>query len=268
MFVVLMVLAAVLSSFLSTSRQARDNQIISRVNETARTLLDFIAFDVRMAGSGMPLGQSAFSLTDGSLGDTPLPILLTSDTENIQLRLNERGFDSVLSADYLPGPTNLTFSAFVTTDLENGDVIYLSDRPEGGNNGLQAVVTGLGSNSVTIRSDYATAPGSLFRAGSTLNRVSTVTYRSPSNWSGVTRQSSDDGVGSVVLNPNTRFTVSYQDASGSTLPLPLTAAVVADNLSSLLLTVRARADRPLTSGVIYEAAASAQVSIRNLILSR
>lgn len=256
---------AVSRTFFDTTRRAHDHSVVTHTEESARTLLDFIGYDIRMSGAGMPLGQAAFTTTDLSLGDAPLPILTTVSGSSITLRINETGKNTVLTSDYTPSSSNLTMSVMSTEDLTVGDQIYISDMVRGGAEALRGYVDAKTSSTVTIRSDYVVSPAASFSAGSILTRISDVVYDSPDDWSGITR---DNGDGTVTLATNSRFGITYLDGDGNELALPLTAAVIVDQLAAVELQVRVQSRQPLKSGEYYVADARQRIALRNVNLNK
>ena len=59
------VFAATMSSFFDATKHGFDQEVRLRALEEATAVLDLMAYDLRMLGSGMPLGQS---------GGVPLPM--------------------------------------------------------------------------------------------------------------------------------------------------------------------------------------------------
>ncbi len=268
--VIMVLMTGVVQTFYGTSKRSYDDQIMTRANEEARTLLDYMSYDIRMAGAGVPFAQTAFSIGTASLGDAPFPILLTATSTFIQIRLNEKGINTVLSSDItLPasGSTSLGISIplISTADFLRGDTIYLSDLTTGGTAGLKGLITYVTSTDVTINPIYTSSPTTIFKAGTTAERVATISYNSPSDWTGISR---GDGASTIVLQPNTQFNLTYKDTIGNTLTLPLTSTVVKDNLSSILATIRVKSAKKLSNGSHYIASATQEISMRNLILSR
>jgi hypothetical protein len=259
------VMLGVVGTVTWTSRQSIDHEIIARVNEQARAILDYMAYDMRMLGSGMPLGQTGFPIGGTGLGDAPLPLLTTSDDDQIELRLNERGSDTVLTANYTPSAANLTLSVLSASDFEAGDMLYVSDHTQGGTSGMQGTVAQVGNDWITLENTYVATAGATFKSGSTVSRVSTITYESPADGSGVTR---DTGEGPVALEPNSTFNLDYLDATGTEITPPLTAAAIAANLYTIRVTVSVQASQPLYDGTTYSTEAVQEIGLRNLILSR
>lgn len=257
--------ASVIAGFISTSRASHDNRIISRVNEEARTTLDYLTYDLRMIGSGMPLGQSAFAIGGAGLGDAPLPILLDATGTHVRVRINEKGNDMVLSADFTPSAGNTTFSVLTVFDLEAGDTVYFSDHSIGGTGGLKGVVAAINGTNVTLGVGYTATPGLTFKSGTIVSRVTEVIYDSVGVATGIQRNAE---LGAVTLQPRSTFSLEYLDTAGAVVPLPLTDAAVATNLSRIRVTVTVQSDNQLSTGGTYTATATQTVALRNLLLGR
>lgn len=262
---VTVIFGAALNAFLDASHSSLDLRVKARAEEQAKTILDLMAYELRMLGSGMPLGQTGFAIGDAALGSAPLPVLLTSSSSRISFRLNETGAETVLVSDFTPGPSARTFSVASAADLDVGDTVYISDHTAGGTNGLSGVVEATSGATVTLANGFVSTSSAMFGAGSLVSRVTNVTFDSPADWSGVTR---DPETGAVVLAPNSSFTVEYLDSSGAAIAIPLTSSSVADNLTSIRLTVSVRGDAELRSGGIYTATAVETIALRNLNMNR
>jgi type II secretory pathway pseudopilin PulG len=258
-------LAAAFSGFSDVSARTFDQEIKSRANQQARALIDLIAFDLRRLGQGMPLGQSGFAMGGAGLGDASLPVLLTSTTTQLSYRLNEKGFYTMLTANYTPSASALTFSVQSLSDIEPGDTIYISDVTQGGTSGLKGVVTSASGTSVTIGANYVASAGAVLKAGSLVERVSTVVLDSPGTSTGITRNAE---LGALVLAPNSSFTLAYYDSAGAAVSLPLTSSTVANNLSAIRVTVTVNGDKPLRAGGTYSASVTETISLRNLLYTR
>ena len=265
LFIGSVVLLGAIKGFTTTSRLSFDQKMMERAQEQARILTDMIAFDLRMAGSGMPIGQTSFLPTDALLGDAPLPILTSATSTNLTYRLNENGQNATLTADWTPAAGSLTFSVNTAADLEAGDTIYVTNMPSGGTHGLKGVVASVTATTVTITSAYTASAGAVFKMGNLVERVTTVVLDSPADGSGITRNAE---LGAVKLAPNSSLTLSYLDAAGAALVLPLTAAVIQQNLTAIRVNVNVVSPKPLSSGQYYTASAQTTVALRNLIYNR
>ncbi len=259
------VLTAAVSNFMQASRMAKDHETINQAQTQANTLVDLMAFELRMIGSGMPIAQGNFQITDATLGTAVLPILLTATATQIPFRLNETGDIAVLTANYTPAVGSLQFAVNSIINFAVGNTVYLSDMTSTGNDGMQGTIASIVGTNITVEAGYVANAGATFDSGNTVERVTLVTYNSPIDWSGVTR---NDGSGAIVLAPNSTFTLAYRDSAGATIALPLTADSIQNTLASINVTVYVRGDKPLFDGGTYTAQASHTVALRNLNLIR
>ena len=133
----------------------------------------------------------------------------------------------------------------------------------GGQSGLRGTLSAVTSSSLSISSGYVASLSASFAAGSTVDRVNTITYASTA--SGITR---NDGSGAVVIAPRSSFTASYLDAAGTSMTLPLTAATLNSNLSAIALTVSVASEHVRMDKRTYTAQATQRVALRNLSLMR
>ncbi len=251
-----------LISFTSTINS--DNELIVKTEEKARSVLDMIIFDLRMAGAGMPLGQSDFTTEDSTLGNAPLPFYSDSTASSLHFRRNETGYSAMLTALFNP-EDSLTVYLTSTADIVDGDTIYISDAIAGGHDGLRGTVNSVAADSITLDPDYVASADAQFPSGSELNRVVEITYSSPEDGSGVTR---DNGTNNVIMATLTEMNVSYLDQNGVSLGATLSQSEIEDDLSKISVTVTARSTRPLSKGGIYMATASELVTLRNLVINR
>lgn len=261
------VVTAGMDAFVTTTSHYHDQKVKTAATEQARMLVDLIAFDIRMTGAGMPLSQSGFSMSDGSLGDAPFPILTSSDADTVVVRLNETGAHTLVSSNYTPSFSDLDISVLSSSGLAVGDTIYLSNLNAGGSEGLKGTISAVIASppTLTIGSGYLTTTGAVFASGSTVHKVSTVTFESPVDWSGITR---DSGSGAQLLFPGSQFSVRYLDESGASLALPLSTGSVANDLERIEITVSVRGLQPLRDGTTYIANARETVVLRNLVVNR
>lgn len=259
------VMAATVSNFTDAWRRAKDNRLISEAETEARTILDVMTYDLRMVGTGMPLTQSGFAIDDATLGTASHPILTSSTATKIVFRLNEKGTSTVLTSAYTPSNANRTFSVFSSSGFTIGKDLYISNMPVLGTSGMRGTVSSIVGNSITVSSGYTATLGSSFSAGSTVEPVSLVTYNSPSNGSGITRNS---GSTDVLLSPRSSFSAEYLDSNGNALTLPLTTALIKTSLYSIRLTVSVKTSSRVQGGGIYTAQGRQTVALRNLNLAR
>ena len=261
-FISAILLGNITATLMQTSSHYHDRSVISKTEERAQMLLDLLAYEIRHLGAGMPLGQSDFDISDATLGDASLPILLNATATYVQIKLDEIQTSSTITASYTPSVVDLDFTVESANGFSVGDTVYLSDMIVGGDDGLEGVITNITGNTITIDSGYTASAAASFNAGSSIHRVSTVTFDSLVD---ITR---DNGTGAVTLAPNSSFTLTYLDESGTTLALPLTRAIVDDSLASINIQISLDSDSLLKDGTTYTAVAQQQVHLRNLRLSR
>lgn len=261
-FISSLLLAMVLGTLVTTTSYYHDRAVKAEADEAARVLLDLVAYDLRMAGAGIPFNQTDFQIADAGLGDAPLPLLLSSDADSITIRFSEDGKGSVLTTNFTPSVFNLEFDVFSSDPFVAGDIVYLSNAVTGGRQGLRAEVAAVDENTITLVDDYVTTVGASFPAGSFIHRVSTITYDGSSDLS------RSDGTDTITLLPGSRLALQYFAESGAELTPTLTEAQVRNELSRVRITVRVASDTKLKDGSTYTATATQDVSLRNLILSR
>ncbi|MCO6430872.1 MAG: hypothetical protein J5J00_08420 [Deltaproteobacteria bacterium] len=97
--------------------------------------------------------------------------------------------------------------------------------------------------------------------GTICERVPLITYNSPVDWSGITR---DAGLGAVLFAENSRFTIEYLDTSGAAITPPITEFNLINDIRRIKVTVEVRSAVPLRDGSTYTAAVSQTYSLRNL----
>lgn len=258
-------LATVAGEFLHSGRRTFDQSIATETEEEARALLDLLVYDVRLLGAGMPISQSDFSDIGTGIGEKALPILLSSDNDTLSIRLNEQGLHTVITTTFTPTTSTRDFDVLSPSGLAIDDTVYISDLYAGGSGGLVGIIQALTGNTVTLEASFETPAGSTFNPGSAVHKVSTVTFESPGDGSGITR---DDGNGAVVLTPRSTFSVTYLDSSGAPLTIPLTDVVVVNDLAAILLNVSVSGRSRLRDGRTYTSSASQTVALRNLIYAR
>lgn len=256
------VMAAAVTNFSDAWRRASDTRMMAQAETEARTLLDVISYDIRMLGSGMPLGQAGFAMSDASLGTAPLPILTTSTATSIVFRMNEKGTQTLLTNSFVPS-ASLTMNVVNSSDFATGDTVYLSNMTQLGTAGFRGSISSVGANTITLNNTYVTTPSTTFSSGCTVDKVNDVTFQSATG--GITR--SMQGA-AVLLSPRSSFTARYLTSAGAPIALPLTVTAIRDDLASIELTVRVSSPRPLLDGQIYTSQAIQTVALRNLNLSR
>lgn len=260
-----LVLTAALQAYFSTTFKAMDFKLISTTRERAKAVLDQMVFDIRLAGAGMPFGQSAFTVNAPGVGTAPLAILTSSDADTLNFRRNGRGAVTYLTSNFTPSFTNLTLNVSDTSAFSPMDYIYISDMPVNGNSGFRGRIVSVGPTSLTLVSQYQSPVGAIFRVGSVVQKVDDITYQSPSDETGITRS---DGSYPRALIPNSYFMLTYYDINGVELTLPLSTSVITDRLAAVGLTVTVRSDKPLRSGALYTAQYTQRIGLRNLYMTR
>ncbi|NMC64510.1 MAG: type II secretion system protein [SAR324 cluster bacterium] len=261
------VFAATLSSFMQATRHGFEHQIRIQAIEEANAILDLMAFDLRMLGSGMPLGQGGFAICDLALGDVTLPVLTDATSKNISFRLNERGGTTVVTSDFDPASqTNVSVSS--AEGFKVGDNLYLNNVSTGSIGGLSGIIAAIAGNVLSLSGGAVYTTGTTFRAGSLGAGVTLLTYDSPitrSIYTGITR---DHGNGPIMLAPNSSVNLTFIDTDGMDMVLPLTSASIATNLAGVRIDVIVDGAHTLRDGSIFTARATHQVAFRNLNISR
>jgi hypothetical protein len=227
---------------------------------SASTLLDLITSELRMLGSGMPLSQSSFTSTDTTLGDAPLPVLLTATATQITFRFNPFGTSTTLTSDFTPASNN-TVSVESSAGFSLGDTVYLSSYSAGGTHGLRGTVSALSATTLQL-GNLITATGATFPASSLAHPVVEVTYASSS--AGVTRTTSD---GATVAIPQASFNLSYLDQNQQPLTLPLTTTTIRSQLSAVRVTVQTSHSSRFDTAT-HTTTAEQIIALRNVILNR
>lgn len=265
LFLSTIIFAAAFGHFFDSARRAADHEIMTRTRSQSQTILNLLATELRMIGSGMPLGQVGFLIANPGLGDVALPVLLDATNEQIGFRVNERGSTAILTSSYLPDSALLSFAVNTAADFANGDRIYITNMSVGGIAGFSATISGILGNNITVNNDFVATAATTFTPGSVVARVTTVNYQSPADWSGIVRTA--DNL-SVILAPQSRLNLEYLDETGAALGLPLTPQVVASDLCAIRLRVWVRDRTPLKDGTIFTAEAEQTVALRNLVINR
>lgn len=259
------VMAAAVTNFSDAWRRSSDHRMMAQTQSEARTVLDLLAYDFRMIGSGIPLGQAGFQIGDAAIGSAALPILTTSTASSLVARLNETGASTVTTANYTPSVSALTVQILSNPGFASGDTVYLSNMTAGGTGGMMAVISTASNSALSFNSSFTATASTTFNAGSIIERVATITYNSPGVATGITRNT---GGGAIVLSPRSTFTLSYLDNTGAALVLPLTETVIKNNLAALQVSVSVSSARKLLNGKNYTATTQQVVALRNLNLSR
>lgn len=252
-------------TYLNATRSYHDQNIRIETQQRANGLLDSLLNEFKIIGSGMPLNQNNFLISDASLGDASMPILTSASASLINYRYNKDAKNSVLSTSYTPSPADLSFNVIDGSIFSVGDTIYLSNFTRAGEDGMLAEITSISSNTIGVDSSFTASTAAVFEEGSSVSLVETVIYDSPSDWSGITR---DSGAGEMIILPQSKFILSYHDIDRNTLSLPLSRNDIANNLAMIHLSVQAQSDRKLKDGSNYLATAEQDIILRNLVLSR
>jgi len=258
-----LIIGASLTQYFHTTWQAHDNEVRTETEELARTIADRMAFDIRMIGAGMPLGQDGFPIGGVGLSDAPLPVLTSSTTTELYMRMNERGERTVLTADFDADSDN-DIAVSDASDFDVGDTIYISNLTVGGDDGVEATITSVVSDTIDLATPFIATAGVVFEAGSVVNRVTELTYDGAAT-DGISRQ---DATVTVTLAPGSSFVIEYVDESGNTLTPPLAESVIGNNLAGIVLTVSVDSQRRLKDGSTYTATAEQSIVLRNLLISR
>ena len=258
-----LVLSTAFAAFLDTTWRGMDLNTIAKTNERARAIVDLMVYDLRMMGSGMPLGQSGFVIGGTGMGTAPYPIFNTVTSTLLSFRMNEKGVSTVLSANNTPSSSALTFSVLSSSNFSVGKTVYISNMPTGGSAGLMGTIASTTATTITLASGYTATATTTFNSGSTVEPVTNMIYTS--NTSGITRNAE---FGAVVLAPNSSFTASYLNNSATAMTLPLTNTNIANDLAAISVSVSIRSESKLHNRSYYTALATETVGLRNLNLNR
>ncbi len=252
-------LTASSSFFIASARHSVDLRSGTSAQMQASILLDLFTSELRMMGSGMPLTQTSFTSADASLGDAPLPVLLSATGTSITFRFNPDGASAVLLSDFTPTAGSGTIAVSSSAGFAVGDTIYLSSYSAGGPHGARATITAIAGTSIQIGA-IVTATGATFPASSLVQPVTEVTYTSTD--SGVIR-STDHGEEMTI--PNASFSLTFLDQSQQQMTLPLTPTSVSSTLAAINVTVEVQhTSRFLTDPITTTA--QQLVALRNLNL--
>jgi hypothetical protein len=261
----LLISAIVLSSgtsfFINSLRHSTDIRSFTQAQITAGSFLDLMSFELRMLGSGMPLTQDDFGYDDPTVGELALPLLRSASPSRITFRMNETGTSAVLTDDFIPSSSGHSLTVDSSIGFNPGDTVYLSSFSTGGTQGLQGVIGSISENTIHL-SSFTTTAGARFPASSLIQPVSEVTFNS--SLEGVTRTSSR---GVSIQSRNTSFELTYLDAAGQPLPLPLTTTAIRESLAGVKIVVREES-RSRFGVAATTTEARQTVALRNLILSR
>ena len=256
-------------TFLSGSRSTVDLQTRNKTLEKAQSIMDMISFDLRLAGSGMPIGQELFTIGDTTLLDRPLVVLSSSNASQLILRINETGRSTHLTSAFDPTTDNEIEVADLSL-FSDADEFYICDFVVGGTSGFYSNIEDLdeATNEIEYDSaDYATPNGSIFKIGSVISVVNEITYSS-SNATVPSFVSRTVGSSPQLVGSSSEASFSYFDATGTAIGLPLTAAIIEDSLAIVEVTVTVQSEKPLKSGETVVESHTQQISMRNMITSR
>jgi hypothetical protein len=261
------VITATASSFTTGVRSVWDRITIAEANNQARTLSHLISSDLRVIGSGMPLGSPRFHPFDPQVGDAALPILPYADATNITYRVNKSGRFGSLTAPFDPS-FERSFSVTSTDGFRPDSWLYISNISSEFSqssliSGLRARIISVGDNSIGV-SDVSTNEGAVFKWGSIAEIVDEVTLDC-ANVEGISR---DTGSGPIILYPNSSCTITYLDTEHNELAYPLTTDAIQSLVSSIRFTISVPGRRRLQSGNSYTAQVAETVALRNIILAR
>lgn len=258
------IMSIVITFFFDTTFRSNDQELMLQAHQGARAMMDELAFELRMAGNGMPLGQPAFSISDRKIGEAALAILPGSDASTVVFRANLTGRIHLISKDFNPADS-LTAELVSAEGLGAGTEIYINDLPVRGLSGLKGRIASAGTNSVTLSDSYIASENAVFAAGSILEPVSEIEFVSLPDWAGIRRISENTD---EILLPNSQFSVEYLESDGSRLNPPLSSEVLAGQLSAVHLTVRVRTRRKLhASGSEFVAELQRTIALRNINLN-
>lgn len=259
----LTILSLATGSLFTLSKHTTDQESRTQVHTEARAVADLMAYEIRLLGSGVPFTLGNFQMTTAGIGTASFPIMTSSTASSITFRANEKGKYAMLTTQYTPSASSLVIQVNDGTIFNSGDEAYISEISVGGTDGLSGTVLSSTSTTVSIASNYKTVTGAIFSAGSTIEPVKLITFTSPNDQSGITR---NDSSSTALLSPRSSFTLTYRNATGATMTLPLTTANIKDSLTSLQLVVSV--SRTLRTGATYTAIADHTIALRNLIASR
>lgn len=244
---------------------ARDHQIRIATQVQAQAIVQTIGAELRMLGNGVPFDQAYFQIGEDTLSDPSVtePITVATPT-SITVRLNETGEVYLLTQDFNPAMSSVVHLTD-TTGLDANDPIYLSDSVVSGDDGLYATIAAVdhGANTITLNADVVASqsPNPEFPMGSICEEVPLVTYNSPEDGSGITR---DSGFGPVLLGEDSTMSLEYLDYTGAAMELPLTNESVIGLLRSIRINVTITSRENLSSGEPYTTTVTQTVGIRNL----
>ena len=260
------IMGAATSQFFDASRLSHDHIVMTKAQEELRTVLDIMSFDVRQTGNAGVLGDyHSFSAVGTATPFLNASLDFTSDADTYKTLVNETGEFTVTTNYFLGTQIGSGIDLLSVDGLAVGDFIILSNITSSGGAHARGTISSIVGNTIFFAAGYYATSGARFFEASTIEKVSTVTYESPSDWSGITR---NNGSGAVLLSPNSTFSIRYLDESGNAIALPLTEAKYEDELASIEITVQVRGRQALKDGSTYTAEAMQAITLRNLLADR
>ncbi|MCB0324730.1 MAG: hypothetical protein KDD69_14205 [Bdellovibrionales bacterium] len=259
------VFGGLVTQYSSSVAASYDHSLRIAAQVQAQAVLQTVINELRVLGNGVPFDQANFQIGENTLTDPtvtePIDIAATTAT-HIAFRLNETGAVHLLTADFNP-VSSLTVHLTETTGIEVGSEIYLNNSVVGGDDGLYATVQEVNAAAKTavLNADYVTTVGAVFDTGTILEVVPIVSFDSPNDGSGITR---DSGYGPVLLAENSSMQLTYFSHDGTTLTPPLTNTDIVNSLRSILVQITVTSPKNLSTGVPYSTTIEQRVGIRNL----
>lgn len=259
------ILTGIVVEFSSVTKFSRDLEVKAEVREILRSLLEMIATDIRNAGAGMPIGQTNFQVNTAGVGDIALPVLTTSTSSVLQLRLNETGRTTLSTALYDNTLMQKELNLLSSDGMNVNDVIDVSEMTSGGTGGMYAKVASVVNSTKITLSDVILPTGvTSVRSGSMAGVVSSVTLQSDATTNAITRTNAS---GTVILAPKSSVSFTYLDSSGASI-LPLTSKKVASNLAAIGATITVTSSRKLRDGTYFSDSKSLNIACRNILNNR
>ncbi|NLF25009.1 MAG: hypothetical protein GX589_05045 [Deltaproteobacteria bacterium] len=272
-----LIFAGIMIQYSDSVSASYNQKVRMAANLQAQAILQNIVLELRVLGNGVPFDQTNFQIDeqDGVLTDPKKAWPIDIDTataHRISFRLNETGTTHLLYDNFNPS-ASLQIRLTDTEGLDVNDPIYITNSVVAGDDGFYGVLTAVNhsSKTVTVGSDYVvsrtlnpdteTWVDAVFPEGSLLEEVPMVTFDSPADNSGITR---DSGYGAVMLGAGSTMTLEYLDQNGATIGLPLTLQKLAGQLRLIRVTVTMPSSKKFSDGSIYTATASQTVGLRNL----
>lgn len=259
------VFAGLMRQYSNSVSLSHDNAVRISAILQAQATLQTIGSELRMLGNGVPFEQANFQIGNIILVDPSVaePLVLgNTDVHRIGFRLNETGDSFLLTQDFNP-TVDLTVHLTDTSNLDVNDPIYISNSVMSGDDGLYGTIAAVNhsSKTITLNNFYVNSPDSTFVMGSVLEEVPIITYNSPTDGSGITR---DSGFGPVLMAPHSTMTLTFLEPSGAQVALPLTDQSVVSQLRAIHVKVEQTSANKLSDGSNYTAVAEQTFGIRNL----